>query len=580
MKNRNMMVALSLITIQFLFTIFLLALTFSWLSSEIQLTASYVPKAIPFLLDFFDEKYQRIAYEVLVQSMTSLDNSWIFWLWVSLSFTFATVLMLLIQVSWIGPQSKWKYISAAIAFICIWLAISYIFGLSGLVLSGKIFGFFTADFTGLLIIVRNKYVKQLNNDIRELNASQKKPISYDPLKYFDLKKGIFVGLSIHGKPVYIPINAFRKHLQIIGETRMGKTVSAILFQAQAAFLNECVIVFDPKNDKFAPIVLKATANRAGVPFIYINLNADQPAQLNPFSGATESEIEELLINCFELSSKGDNAEIYRVLDRAALRKLTHSGAKTILEMLKVGAMDESINSAKMLWEGLQELGAHPVIHTSNGLELDKLIREPSVIYITGSKGHDNTIRLQKLVLLRILQIIDKSGLANNANWISLYLDEFKYLLCPAALRALGTVADRNCHLTIVHQSLGDLSDVDNLDPNAIRGAVIVNTGLKLVYKTLDPESAAWASKMSGTVNSFTETISKSAFSASPGSYLESQKPLFDINIFLSLPKMTGVLFGAGLAQQVRVNYLPCSDESPEPYIATPENPASFIEEII
>lgn len=385
-----------------------------------------------------------------------------------------------------------------------------------------------------------------------------------------------MGIGSDGRPVHIPVSVARKHLQLLGETRNGKTVAASVLLAQCALLQETVLILDPKADKHAPGVMKAAAERAGVPFVYIDLRPDQPPQFSPLSGASPSEVEELLISCFDLASKGTDADVYRVEDRAAARKLARSGAASFTEMVAIGINDESITDARKFWEDLQELAEHPVIQTSEGWRLEEWIGRPAVVYIAGSTRHDNTIRLQKLVLLRLLQLIDKYGAAEDASWSALFIDEFKYLLAPGTLRALGTIADRNCHLLISHQSLGDLRDVAGLDPDAVYGAVVVNTGLKLFYKTNDPKTATWGAQLSGQIPTFSESISKNPAATSPGAYQERTRPLIDENMLLALPPLTGMLYGAGVAKLMCVHYLPKAVEPPSVVPAPPARQNALI----
>jgi hypothetical protein len=82
--------------------------------------------------------------------------------------------------------------------------------------------------------------------------------------------------------------------------------------AQCALLKEAVLVLDPKADKHAPRIPKAAAERAVVPFVYIDLRPDQSPQLSPLSCASPSEVEKLPISCFDLASKGTDADVYRV----------------------------------------------------------------------------------------------------------------------------------------------------------------------------------------------------------------------------------------------------------------------------
>jgi len=488
------------------------------------------------------------------------------WIWGTGTLACAGLSTWFVQLLLTGMQPTWRYI---IGFGVAVITFGTVAGLSsqmGLSTAGLLAGYPLGQFFGWWAAVGYRRTSQRLTDARTVRTQLSFAKSFKPERHFDPRRGVFMGLGTDGRPVHIPLADARKHLQLLGETRNGKTVAATVLLAQCALLRETVLVLDPKADKHAPRVLKAAAERAGVPFVYIDLRPDQPPQFSPMSGASPSEVEELLISCFDLASKGTDADVYRVEDRAAARKLARTGATSFTEMVAIGITDESITEARKFWEDLQELAAHPVIQTSEGWRLDEWIGRPAVVYIAGSTRHDNTIRLQKLVLLRLLQLIDRYGAADDANWSALFIDEFKYLLSPGALRALGTIGDRNCHLLIAHQSLGDLRDAAGLDPDAVYGAVVVNTGLKLFYKTNDPDTATWGAQLSGQIPTFTESISKSPAAASPGAYQERTRPLIDENMLLALPPLTGMLYGSGVAKLMCVHFLP---KAAEPPVVTP-----------
>lgn len=56
---------------------------------------------------------------------------------------------------------------------------------------------------------------------------------------------------------------------------------------------ETVFVFDPKNDLWAPHVLRQSAEQAAVPFYLVDLESDF-GQLDLLAEATAFEVEELL----------------------------------------------------------------------------------------------------------------------------------------------------------------------------------------------------------------------------------------------------------------------------------------------
>jgi type IV secretory pathway TraG/TraD family ATPase VirD4 len=192
------------------------------------------------------------------------------------------------------------------------------------------------------------------------------------------------------------------------------------------------------------------------------------------------------------------------------------------------------------------------LDTDDGPNLPDLIATPGFLYIIGSIRSVESLQCQKLLLLRILQIIEKrpESLADRLP-IALMLDEFKYILSPPALQALGTVRDKNCHLTLAHQSIGDLEECLGLDPAAVRGAVLENTGIKFIYRATTLETAEWASGLSGTIVAKTRRsdVQQSAFDAATAQYTDVERALLTINDIYSMPKLVGMLFGVGLAKR-------------------------------
>jgi hypothetical protein len=522
------------------------------------------------------------------------DTGFVLWLW--WAFLAATFVVLALHMLVTGSRSLARYavgllaclaVASLVYVLCSAFGTGYPVALGAALLIGQVVGW------GVCADPRTPDDRM--TDARTVRQEIGDTIEFDPLKYININpkrgilaellrrrrpQGIFVGLTRERHPHHISLADARKHVQLLGDTRQGKTVAATLLLEQYARLGECVIVLDPKNDRHAPGVMKASAERAGVPFHFLDLRPDQPPQLSLLAGCRPDEIEELFISCFDLGSKGDMADVYRVKDRAAARTLARSGAATIADMVCFGAADETITGAVKFWADLEELAAHPAIQTRQGLNLAEVVGRPSVLYIVGSTRHDSTIRLQKIILLRLFQLIDRHGLQEHPAWIALFLDEFKYLLSPAALRALGTAADRCCHLIIAHQSLGDLRDCGDLDPKAVEGAVLVNTGLKLFYKTNDPDTARWGARLSGSIPAYTERLDKGLL-ASPhwGSWTEQQRPLYDENTLTALPPLTAVLMGAGLATQVSVHPLPASPR-PEVVAAPAEEAPRPAEELI
>jgi hypothetical protein len=401
------------------------------------------------------------------------------------------------------------------------------------------------------------------SDIRKSFDETEWPV-YDPYRYFAFEKGLFTGLNERRKPVYVSWEEFNTtHMQVIGTTGAGKGVMTTMLLIQCALNGQRVIIFDPKNDKHAPSVIALAAQQAGLPFRLIDLRPEAPPQVNPFHFATYPEMKELLITTFDLADKGGTADFYRLLDRRAARDVIRRAGSnpTIKRMLEVADDSPYITDedAVAFLEKLTEMTELDAIDTNEGANLSELVSAPGFLYIIGSIRSLESIQCQKLLLLRILQIIEKrpEELADRLP-IALMLDEFKYILSPPALQALGTVRDKNCHLILAHQSIGDLEECKGLDPAAVRGAVLENTGIKFIYRAKTPETAEWASELSGTIIAKTRRtdIQQSAFDAATAQYSEVERALLTKNDILALPKLVGMLFGVGLAKRCQAARMP------------------------
>ena len=396
---------------------------------------------------------------------------------------------------------------------------------------------------------------------------------------------VFMGLDGERRPLYLPRHIVDKnHVEILGESGTGKSSIAGVMLAQLAALGECVVVFDPKADRNLPGALARAGDRYGYPFHILDLRpqADFP-QINPFSGCRADQVEELLQVALELGKTGDGGvDFYRGKDREATSFIAEAladGKTDMLEILAKAGADERVVEQENLWRELRQLGRVKALHTSGGLDLEAVLSRPGVLYVIGSTTRLEVVAAQKLILQRILQILDERRDQSMA--VALFLDELKYLLSPAALRAAGTIRDRNCHLIFAHQSLGDLDDCPGLNPKAVRGAIWGNSGIKIAYRMLDAQTAAELSKIAGqsVIEAQTTTESDSGTSVSTR---KDRREYMPPHVFTHLPKpasgeaSVGAVFGLGPAFYLSTRYIesgPCPEpvraQAPAPNEPTP-----------
>ena len=440
--------------------------------------------------------------------------------------------------------------------------------------------------TGLLIslILTLKVIPKYErgeglHDVNSIIKLFKKLNSFNPVPHIDLSRGCFIGLDLNKAPIYISWKKIREtHIQILGSTGAGKGVVMSLIASQSALAGECVIWFDPKNDRYSPKILSAIAKKAGKEFHLINLNPEQPPQFNILANAQSYEIEELLVAGFDLIGKGTDGDFHRGKDEDAAIQASQIAvekiAQSIPALIDQCGLIEDIANQENFWRKLNKLGGLEVINTEGGLNLIEAISKGAIIYIIGSTENERVKMLQKMLLVRIMQIIKKQDRSKNLRPICAVLDEFKHLLSPTALTGLGVVRDFNVHFLLAHQSLGDLDSCAGISRAQAEGAVLDNTAIKIIYKIGDSDYAEKLSKNSGKRPIFVEQSNKSLNedNASTGGWRETHVPVIDADVLTHLPistdregqANTGVIFGVGIAKLFHVGHITVSGNAPLP----------------
>ncbi len=417
-------------------------------------------------------------------------------------------------------------------------------------------------------------VKSSVADVKTDAANLKKLAKgFDPERYINLKKGIFLGLDENRKPVYYPRHVIDKnHIEILGESGVGKSSLAGVLLSQLSAAGETVVINDPKVDRMLPGVLARMGKKHGFPVHVIDLRPTAGPQINLFAGCRADQIEELLQVALELGKTGDSAvDFYRGDDREATSYIAaafQDGQADMQSIIATASHDARVTEKENLWRELRQLGRVRALHTQQGFDLAAALSRPGVVYVMGSTTRLEIIAAQKLILQRCLQILEDRS--DQSRPVCLFLDELKYLLSPAALRAAGTVRDRNAHLLFAHQSLGDLDDCPGLSPKAVRGAVWGNCGIKIVYKMLDAATARELEAISGQASSETTSITKSSQGESVSRHMEKSAHMPG-HVFTHLPKpetgeaSVGVIIGRGPASFLATRWLR-SGPTPPPVI--------------
>jgi hypothetical protein len=261
-----------------------------------------------------------------------------------------------------------------------------------------------------------------------------------------------------------------------------------------------------------------------------------------------------------LTDKGTDADFYRLHGRASCHlfaKFVYRKKERFSELVNCFLVEyeaELKDSPKFVAD-LIELSSMTCIDAGeSGFSIEGLLASNSVIFIEGSMRHSVAVKIQKLLLLSVMQACETRA-AHAENFVGIYLDEFKYLISRPALEALGAIRDKKAHVTIAHQSLGDLRDCGaDLDPDSVVASINENCALKWAFKVHDPDTADWLARMTGTIlvdeelRKFTTNSAMIEVDEHQRSLKQTDRPLFDSNMFLSLPLGGAVIIGDGLAK--------------------------------
>jgi hypothetical protein len=432
--------------------------------------------------------------------------------------------------------------------------------------SGHVFGLLIYYFVFIFgmrvksILKRSNFAqREVKTDIRNIQKIFPKIMTKSPQRYF--KKGkYFIGFDRHEKPIYIDRKVYvSSHKQLIGTTGCGKGKLLQSFIYQDCINDDVPVILLPKSDQKLRQLVTKLANDIGKKVIYIELLGIHP-QLNLFRNKSVTQIVELLEAAFGLSDRGTDADYYRLHDRASCQlfaKFAYGKTQCLSELVNGFLVEYEVelkNSPKFTSDLLELCSLQSINAGSFGFSIEALLAKNAVIYISGSMRHSVAVKVQKLLLLSVMQACETRAECAE-NHVGIYLDEFKYLISRPALEALGAIRDKKAHVTVAHQSLGDLRDCGaDLDPESVVASINENCSLKFAYKVHDPDTADWLSRMTGTIlvddeqRSFTTNNAFIEVDTHERSLRQAERALYDPNMFLSLPLGGAIIIGNGLAE--------------------------------
>ncbi|MDJ6542115.1 type IV secretion system DNA-binding domain-containing protein [Salmonella enterica] len=402
------------------------------------------------------------------------------------------------------------------------------------------------------MIKKSRLERNTRTDVRKVKELLPDSTEYNPIDYIDLKKGVFIGLNKDDQPQYITLKEFRtQHAAIIGTTGSGKGVTATVLLYQAIISGEAVFVEDPKEDEWAPHVLREACKKAGKKFTLINLNKLN-YQLDLLADISHEQLEELFNSGFSLAKKGEASDFYRIKDRRAARNtaVIHEKGMTLRDLFNTDFVQALREDVPAFCGELEEIALVNSINAKNGFSLKEVFDEGGCCYIIGSTRNQKIISAQRMILTRLIQIAEiRDRINSTPRTVAIFLDELKYHLSRPAMEGLGTARDKGVHIFMAFQAIDDLRDCpSDLNGDSVIGAVVENAKFKLIYKIQNPETAEWAAKMTGSILvddemrkvrtdlSLTEKVDTDRMIRQAESYY------VDSNMFLNLPEKIGFVF--------------------------------------
>jgi type IV secretory pathway TraG/TraD family ATPase VirD4 len=205
-----------------------------------------------------------------------------------------------------------------------------------------------------------------------------------------------------------------------------------------------------------------------------------------------------------------------------------------------------------LYDGLTEFSVLPSLNPKKGggNKIGDALRAGAAIYIRGSLDDPTVKRAAQVLISEIIQE-SRRLVSERTHHLTLAIDELKFMISQEISDALATIAGFDVNMILLHQSIKDLRSPEDrsLNVQALESGVLVNCQVKLMYRASDPETAEWASKLSGTKIIRTTKSQKVEHNRYGGEKYQSERMIHDLEVpvispneMLSLSPRVGVFF--------------------------------------
>lgn len=362
---------------------------------------------------------------------------------------------------------------------------------------------------------------------------------------------ILIGKTNDGIKIAVPNNLRCGHVQVIGSTGRGKTESVIIpWMMQDLFQGNRTVLIDGKGDKSIYDLLKAVNREEGLneEICYFDIaNINESMTTNPLKHGSSQQVVDRIFSSLEF----DNSYFKVVSEKAChfVVKLIHAQKdfynqevkfKTLFEALAddnklselflgvsekltknfEGEMSQFLNQkfsdrqekfsgflaqiAPLAHGELSEILNGPVEGKDN-FSLSEILcpvitkqntPKVAVILLPTLLYQQSASILGKIFLQEIAWSIARREAIGDKEFSSLFLDEFGSFVYPGFLGLLNKARSAKIAVHISHQSMGDLSAVND----SFAQAVHTNTNIKCILGVNDPITADFFAKHLGTLD--------------------------------------------------------------------------------
>ena len=446
------------------------------------------------------------------------------------------------------------------------------------------FSLFFSRFT-----VKNKIRKGSKTDIRYMDKELPNLPDYNPHKFINLKKGVFIGLDERVKPIYLLLDDwYKRHFLIVGATRAGKGVAMQGLGVQSLMLGETVVFLDPKGDQYMPHILKAQCDKQGIAYHYINLTKDEP-QINLIADFSSRDLKNCLVEAFSQREMGAESDVYRKNEQEFLENLanfiveqnsaTNGGticqAKSLAELCNDYEISRYADNYKSSVSDLNKLTRIAAINAANASSLAALIEQGGCIYIVGDLLDETMKKIQRFIFCRVVQLArnysneaDRNG--TKGQNITVFADELVAHISRFVAESYTVSLGWGLKIVSAIQSLKLLKGAPaDIDPEFLLGAVFDNSQNKLFYRADDIATADFLSDMTGKIQVEDEqkVVTRNSLNSEKldreTRLIPSERNLYDRNMILKL-KLFQAIFCASVPNRSAIASLCKTSPIPAP----------------